>query len=191
MSKMIISERDAAILSGNCYGQHFIAADALANEEAAYHGMVADVIDRLGLDSPRFDDWYNGDQEVCRETAKLSSDEGYAEWCDWCVNECGRIIRDVIDSAEVKTDAEVVVAEINDADMEGLSAEVESEDAPAERVGLVRIEVDSSCPRFHEALKHDAVGFVIDLALHELNLHDRLEFVEADEAASVAWYRAV
>ena len=98
--KNTITEREAAILRGNHHGHHFFAADALANEEAAYHGMVADIIDRLGLDSPRYDDWY-ADEEVCRETAELSSDEGYADWCDYCVNECGRIIREVLDNAEI------------------------------------------------------------------------------------------
>jgi len=89
------------------------------------------------------------------------------------------------------TTIDEVIAAINAAD--GLIASLETEelDATPEHVGLILIEADSSCPRFHEALKHDAVGFVIDGALRELGLHDRLKYVDSDDAVSEAWYRLV
>lgn len=84
-----------------------------------------------------------------------------------------------------------ILAKINA--VEGLTATMETAEncARSEHVGLVLVEVDSDTPRFRDAIKHDAVGDVIDAALFDLGLNSALMFVDSDEAASEAWYRLV
>lgn len=76
---------------------------------------------------------------------------------------------------------------------DGLTANVETEatDVTPEHIGLIRITLDSSVPEFHEVIKHDAVADIIELELAKLGILDELIFVDADEAANVAWYEVL
>lgn len=91
------------ILEGNLNGHDFIAADHAANEEAANHAEVIDALEAFDVDTsdlPTYGDW-SLDEEECREKAGIAYDEEYpgAEWCDYCVNECGEIIRNILERA--------------------------------------------------------------------------------------------
>ena len=74
-----------------------------------------------------------------------------------------------------------IINQINSVD--GLAATIEAD-------GLLCITLDSSAPLFHEAVKHEAVGDIIDRELRRLNVHHALAFVSSDESASTAWYMA-
>lgn len=73
------------------------AASALANEESSEHSRVSELVELFERPTPTpfFALWFE-DQDKCREMAKLSPDEGYAEWCDYCVNACGRAIDTIV-----------------------------------------------------------------------------------------------
>lgn len=73
-----------------------------------------------------------------------------------------------------------IINQINQVD--GLSATIEAD-------GLLCVMLDSSAPLFHESVKHESVGDIIDRELHRLNIHRDLAFVHSDESTSTAWFR--
>ena len=92
------------VLGGKLNGHDFLAAEHAANEEAANHREVLEALEAFDVDTsdlPTYCDWQYIGEEDCRERAGIADDEEYpyAEWCEWSENECGRIIRDILDRA--------------------------------------------------------------------------------------------